>query len=343
MRTTPLTRGRCRALLVRTGLLIVALLLAVPVGAQSGAAPGTPVAASRADESAPRVSGPWVVWASEPNRDMASRVPSADVYASNLETGEVLQLSSGQRSARPAVAGRYVVWTEKRGVDRDIYAFDLETREEIAVAVQPGEQDFPGTDGERAVWLDLRAGTTAIYAFSFAERAERLVVDGPNRRRQPVVSGPWIAWAEARATRLLYDVVALNTDTGEEVQVSRHHFAGQPDLTWPWLVYADGTLENADIVGRNLDTGEERRLSSSRAGARGGAVVAGRYVAWVERREGRGEIWGYDLLAQRERPLVTSEDGQLEPHHDGRTLVWTAWVGRGLDVYAASLEALFNR
>ncbi|HET7232495.1 MAG TPA: hypothetical protein VFJ16_20975 [Longimicrobium sp.] len=110
------------------------------------------------------VSSGRIVW--------AERLPdrSAAVMLYDVSTGARRQITpSGARpSWDPRISGGLVVWedgrnsTSARMPENDIYAFDLASGREIAVAAGPNHQGWPSVDGDRVVWTELANGRWEI-------------------------------------------------------------------------------------------------------------------------------------------------------------------------------------
>ncbi len=70
---------------------------------------------------------------------------------------------------RPAIWGNLVVWTDFRnepdkvnGTNSDIYAYDLNTKQEFPVFVGPGRQDNPKTASGVIAWEDSTKGNSDV-------------------------------------------------------------------------------------------------------------------------------------------------------------------------------------
>ncbi len=98
--------------------------------------------------NSPDVSGSWIVWAS-----------GGDIYGHNLQTGERLTICSNPAFQNlPKISGNLVAWNDWRNWDgttdddqygRDIYGFDLVTRQEFPIATHTFTEELLGVDGNR--------------------------------------------------------------------------------------------------------------------------------------------------------------------------------------------------
>lgn len=112
----------------------------------------------------PKLSGDWVVAIdSDQNGTLW-----ANNVADSLDPVRVTD-STGKEINRPAIAGRIVVWQDKRNGNWDIYGFDLTTQAEFPVTTQDGDQKNPSiyTDPNETyyvvVWQDERGDNPDIY------------------------------------------------------------------------------------------------------------------------------------------------------------------------------------
>jgi beta propeller repeat protein len=146
--------------------------------------------------TAPRVSGSTLVWL---------RIRSGWAFFSILGGGSrwdlmSLRLPDGEEKVlvshrwpmlSPAVAGRWVVWTDhRRGAENsDIYGYNLDTGEERAICTAPGSQQGADVSGPWVVWTDHRRGVddADIYGYDLRTGEERAVCSDPRTRRNPLL------------------------------------------------------------------------------------------------------------------------------------------------------------
>ena len=186
------------------------------------------------------VSGDIVAWIDQERGD--------EVVALDMSTGEERRIANsllhgpsltykvnalGRRYGL-RIAGNRLVWTEFRGdQDFDIYAYDLETDEQIAVAVAPGRQWLGANDGDRIVWSDSRGGAyrgtnpfgcphcpdtrSGIYLFDFTAGERLLVADEDMSLARTDIHDRWVVWRdndhEGREAIRLYDLDTCATRT----------------------------------------------------------------------------------------------------------------------------------
>jgi TolB protein len=121
----------------------------------------------------PKLAGDWVV--------AIDRNENGTLWAKNLDDSlDPIRVadSEGKEIGGPAIAGRIVVWEDKRNGHWDIYGFDLTTQTEFPICTHDGDQEKPSiyTDPNESsyvvVWQDRRAGNADIYGAIMKGNAE---------------------------------------------------------------------------------------------------------------------------------------------------------------------------
>ena len=214
----------------------------------------------------PVISGHLVAWTDqrrevETHDNSTGERPtlSDGIFVLDLNAGEqrrVTEVPATRRGLK--LSGHRLVWHDKRNefdqhyTHWDIYAYDLESDKEMAVATAPGAQRSPAVHKDVAVWADnrnrpqeatVRPGCPKcpdnrfdIYSYDF-NTGEELVLDesGANNTR-PSIHGQRVVWRgydeEGHTTIHLYDL-----STGD-----------RRTLASPELSGVDRTLVSGDYV-----------------------------------------------------------------------------------------------
>jgi beta propeller repeat protein len=106
----------------------------------------------------PSVSGDRIAFRSGGTR---SEPRDASIYVFDRRDGSLVQVSStlDARRGNPRIQGDVVVWWDRRNGDRDVYAYDLVSKLEFAIATNAGDQDQPDVTAGSPylmVWTDWR-------------------------------------------------------------------------------------------------------------------------------------------------------------------------------------------
>ena len=145
----------------------------------------------------------------------------------------------------------------------------------------------PAIWGDRITWVDQRHGNPEIYIYDIIPggvpgRETRLTFNSTADRYQPAIHGNRIVWLDQR------------------------------NATDP---------NNFDVYLFDLDTGLERRITSSPANRRMPAVL-GHQVAWMEVRDGQYDVYLYDLKAGTGSWAISTPGNRTYPSFSHDTMLW---------------------
>src|SRR5262249_47269370 len=120
-----------------------------------------------------------------------------------------------------------VVWTDYRAdPDKgDIYAYDLSTRREFPVVVDPAHQAQPAVSGQVVVWQDWRSGQAQIYAKDLGTGEAWPLTPEPGPYDKPLVSGQQAVWLDSSGGTPRVAVYDLATRTALAPMPSRSPLA----------------------------------------------------------------------------------------------------------------------
>jgi beta propeller repeat protein len=183
----------------------------------------TPVATDPGSQISPRIDGDWVVWISNDNYNVYGVPQVNDLFARNLATGQVVQItddSGAVRQESPAIKDGKVVWAQSYyGMPEvGIYMYDLSHPETPPRPIYEEEAYSPeiekttetnpdGTprDSYRVVWNSSSRSSTGsptrvMLADLSSERPTvQTVTAGQADVFAPVILGDRIAWYDARS------------------------------------------------------------------------------------------------------------------------------------------------
>lgn len=103
----------------------------------------------------PAVSDGIVVWRQESvaNYDIFGK----DLYAKDLETGKVFQITTNEKDqVAPAISGAVVVWEDHSNGKAEVHGKNLKTGETFQVVASSNPQTNPAISGETVVWESQR-------------------------------------------------------------------------------------------------------------------------------------------------------------------------------------------
>ena len=243
--------------------------------------------------------------------------PNYDVFLLDLDTGEVIQLTTEEHSQRsPRIYGDTVIWLDARSSGEqypysyDIYAYDLKTGQEKRITKDTTVEGYnqAAIDGGIIVWTDMRhadmevashagndsAYNNEIYAYDLNTGEERRLTTSPKNDQSPDISGNIVTWLRQEDYRKA-DVFAMDLESGVEMQVSRSGYAAfspsiyEDKIAWTDARSSKGNINNdviengqgpgADIYLYDLKTQTETRLTETGEGkVWSSPVISGDYV-----------------------------------------------------------------
>ena len=254
----------------------------------------------------PVISGNYVAWTDQRRQieipDRNSVRPALtfadDVFVLDLTTGEQRRITEAPANRYGlGISGHRLAWSDTRNeleeeyYDFDVYAYDLETDQEIPIAVRRGSQRSPVIYGDTVVWADNRNNPLLdasdsdeihfgcgdcpenrfdIYAYDFGTGEESPLIQTGYYIPYAIIRGDNVIWKEYHPEKPL--VVKLrNLASGEERVIVDDHHVGYLSLSESYLVWTVGfpcdvgtsgdRPYGTGVFARSLETGEVRQLS----------------------------------------------------------------------------------
>jgi beta propeller repeat protein len=197
--------------------------------------------------------------------------------------------------------GDIVIWSD----DGDLYMWDATTNVRSLVVGGPGMQKDPVLAGGRLVWADNRSGNFDLWTMQlWPERGEpRLLRGGPGDQDQPVMDGTRLVWIgrdlpphTAREAEVF--TLDLAIEGSERQLTSDGYEQTHPAVSGHRIVWAD-FAHSPDAM----------------------------YIDISDPLRNNADIFGWDLIADRQFIVTEDISKQLRPAIDGETVVWLDWRG----------------
>jgi beta propeller repeat protein len=292
------------------------------------------------DQLKPRISGRYVVWQDYRNLPGAPTDDdkvNADVYGRDLVANEEFKVTSNASSARPAVSGNRVVYTDSRkktdpctggGTCKlDIRGYNIESGDVFDVVERAEEQDYPAIDGALVVWQDKRNLNWDIRGRDLDEERNFVVIERDGEQMKPAISGNIVVWEDYRKGPTEPDIFLKNLDTDDVRRVTDNGDSRDPDVSGDIIVFRRGSGDDQRIQRYKISTQEMKNISE-RMRILGGPRISGNLVVWADRRnEEDYNIWLYDLVGEAEYRVTGADKDQLAPDVSELNVVWED--GRG--------------
>lgn len=221
-----------------------------------------------------------------------------DIFVLDLATGEQRRITEVPANRYGlGISGHRLVWSDTRNeldgeyYEFDVYAYDLETDQEIPVAVRKGSQRSPVIYGDTVVWTDNRnhslldapdsdqihfgcgdcpANRFDIYSFDFSTVEEKPLIQTGYYNTYAIIRGDYVLW-KSYHPEMNMTVKLWNLASGEELEISDDWRVGYLSLSDSYVVWTvgipcdvvtnEGQSQGTGVFARSLATGEVWQLS----------------------------------------------------------------------------------
>jgi len=232
--------------------------------------------------------------------------------------------------------GDYIVWSDDRNGNRDIYAYQISTKTEFPITTAAGDQTLPKISGDYIVWQDSRNGNPDIYAYQISTKTElAIAVDGA-RQSYPEIDGDYIVWQDQRNG--LADIYAYRISTAQELVISQQEGEQwQPKVAGDYIVWQSYVDGFSDIYGYRISSATLFPISTA-SGSQYQPVLSERYVVWLDNSSGDDNLYAYDLANSRQIAISTAAGQQWRAQVQGDYVVWQDFRNGNFDIYAYQLS-----
>ena len=225
----------------------------------------------------------------------------------------------------PYARGHWAVWEDQSDGSLEVYALNMADSNATPRQLTLGDfsQRNPKTDGAVVVWQGRASdGSWDVYMANLdqvgavVQVTDSLGVDEIN----PCVEWPWIVYQTRSASRPNdpWQLECVNLVSGVTTSV----WAGvsdqlDPDIESGRVVWQDWRdVGSGEIYFKNLETGEQRRITTNTFGQYH-PVIYGRWIVWQDNRNSDLDLYGYDLLKNREFRITDTSENEMDPFLDG--------------------------
>ena len=230
------------------------------------------------------------------------------------------------------MAGDYIVWSDDRNGNLDIYGYQISTATEFPISTAGGTQRSPKISGDYVVWEDYRNGNADIYAYRVSTGTVFAITTAAQNQRYPQIDGDYVVWQDERNGDA--DIYAYQFSTGTELPVSTAtDNQWYPQISGDYIVWQSYQGGVSDIHGYQISSASSFVISSA-GGSQYDPAISGNYVVWVDNRNGSDDIYGYNLATSSEFLISAAANQQQRPRVAGDYAVWQDYRNGNYDIYA---------
>ncbi|WP_321506807.1 DUF3821 domain-containing protein [uncultured Methanoregula sp.] len=272
-----------------------------------GTDPGeTRVTSTQTGKSEYAVYGDGVVWT-----DTRSGYP--EIYLLNRTTGtesRITHTDSGKTT--PILARNLIVWVDYRDSQPAIYGYALNSQTEFRI-----ESGYsPSIDRNRLVYRNVSNSANGIYLYNLTTGQENLLnFDGYTD--YPKISGDSVVWTLQNPSNGLQQFELFNLTTGTKTLLPVTRTGWSYSLNGNRLAY----VRDNQIYIYNISTRTESQITHT-VSNKGDVTLSGRFIAWIDTRNGHEDIYQTDLQSLKEEPACLDPATQYEPQIFSDELFW---------------------
>ena len=247
-----------------------------------------------------------------------------------IETTDVPYVA--YEAAEVDMDGDYIVWSDDRNGNSDVFGYQISTGIEFAISTAAGDQLFPKVSGDYVVWQDSRNGNADIFAYQFSTETEIAVTTADRNQRMPQIDGDYVVWEDRRNSKA--EIFAYQLSTATELQISS--LSGdqwEPKIAGDYIVWRSYESGFTDIYGYRISTATQFAISQA-SGSQFAPALSEQYVAWVDNRNGNDDIYAYELATGLELLVSNAAGEQLQPQVSNDYVVWQDSRNGDFDIYA---------
>jgi len=225
----------------------------------------------------------------------------------------------------PYARGRWAVWQDQSDGHWEIYAQDVTSSNSPIVQITHGTlaQQNPRTDGRYVVWQgqQLNGSWDLFMADLSGTNGPQALTSTPGTdETSPAIDWPWVVY-QARPTgntSAPWQLFAMNLAESTNFAVSPTTQNQQsPDVQAGRVVWQDLRNPGAgEIYLCNLETAQLMRLTTNLFGKFHPAVYD-HWIVWSDARNLELELYGFDLLRNREVRITNTPEDETQPYLNG--------------------------
>jgi beta propeller repeat protein len=238
-------------------------------------------------------------------------------------------VNSSRGPANPYARGQWAVWQDQSDGNLDIYAQNLLSNNAPVIPVTHASlsQINPRTDGRYVVWQARQInGNWDVYLddLTSANGPQALTSTRTLDEVNPAIDWPWVVYQVRSSinTNNPWQLFAKNLATAQTFQVSPStQDEISPDVQAGRVVWQDFRNPGAgEIYFSSLEKIQSIRLTTNLYGKYNPAIYDN-WIVWSDNRNIELDIYGFDLLRNREFQITDTPEDETQPYLNGPWLV----------------------
>jgi beta propeller repeat protein len=236
-------------------------------------------------------------------------------------TGEETRITTNSADQiDPAISGNYIVWTDSRSGNKDIYLYNIPLQTENCLT--PGtlnDQYLDDVDGVHVVYTDVTSYGSIIILYDITVSQSTPLTTGGDQY-SPAVQGYHAVWVAA--TSGTYNVWLADISAWTLTKVTTDPIAlAVPRVDGDWVVWEEMVGTSWQIRAYQISTGQTRDITSGAANHRRPDVF-GDLVVWSDDRNGNWDLYTYSFSSGVTTQLTFSSGNEQYPRISGNRVVW---------------------
>ena len=212
------------------------------------------------------------------------------------------------------------------------------TGTETRITTDYADQYDPTISGNIIVYTDARGADLDVWSYNLSTGTEAPVTTADGDQQLSDVSDGLIAYTDY----MKEDVLLFSTFDGTTVDLTGTADSNSvmPSIGQKLVVWQDDRDGNWEIYAKNLDTGEERRITNSPDRVDSMPRVDNGTIVWQSTVNNIGDIYSYDWATGQTRQITNTPSGdERNPDVSGKYVVYQGKRGGDYEIYLFDLTS----
>jgi beta propeller repeat protein len=249
-------------------------------------------------------------------------------------TGTLTKISVGPPSSyewEPAISGDYIVWSDERTGDKNIFLYNIATGVEQQLSSGPAYEERPAVSGHYVVWQDdrfiLDGNGIDIVLHDLDTGISTRIANETGDQINPSIDGDLVVWQDGRNGAFTDNIYLYSISSATETQVSNTDgYQVFPRVSGNLVVWENDTFSESrvsmyDYAGAQTPF-EPVAFNVGEVQAR--PSIQGNYLVWSDNHLDLtySRIYRMDLSTHEIEDITPDDNDHFCPDTDGKRVVW---------------------